>query len=713
MRKKLIIAEKRDAGQTIASVINSAWKESFRQCSGYMESERYIVSWCKGHLIELAAPQTYDPALAKWTASSLPIIPKTYKYSVIEDSKAQYDILKGLMERDDVIELVNAADSGREGELIFRLVYNQAGCTKPVKRLWVSTTAADDIKAALVSMKSSAEYDSLYFAALCRSVQDWLIGINITRKYSCEYHEKLTVGRVQTPTLAMIVRRDQEVEGFAKTYYYKLSFTDAKGTVFVSGNFDTKEEAEKALKTCSGKPIVVKEQQIKRKKVTPPMLYSTTELQKDAGKLYGLSPKETLDIMQSLYDNHLESYPRTDAVVISSGQRSEFAALLNVVSSVYGWPVLNQPNIDRLVNDAGIEDHPAVTVTREFSAGKRASRPASELQVLDLVANRMMCAAAPDYVYDATRVCAECAGVLFEAKGLVTVSEGWRVYRKAVSKMQPDMPLPDYTSGEQLSLSDAGGIAVQQKETAPPPRYTTSTLLDAMEKAGKKDMDKDVERAGLGTSATRADTIDRLVRTGYVTMNGKRNTLISTEKGRALIRVVPRELREVDLTVLWENKMLEIRRAPADKAKCMADDLIHDTERFVTGLVRDFKKDDSLASTVGKQSGIPSVGVCPACGSPVVLSKNQDKWYCMGYKNGCAFQIWKHGERGVYPTLAASKVELTDKRVEKILKTGKSSKLKLTSKAGKQFEAYLTLSQYAPGRYGLAFEFADKKKKGR
>lgn len=709
MVKKLIIAEKRDAGQTIAEVIKNVWGESFRSEKGYMESEHYIVSWCAGHLVSLSTPEEYSPDLKKWSLDTLPIIPEKWRYSVLEPTKNQYFILKSLMDRDDVTGLVNASDAGREGELIFRLVYNKANCKKPVKRLWASTTAEEDLKKALLSMKPSSDYDSLYFAAMCRSVQDWIIGINATRKYTCEYNQKITIGRVQTPTLAMVVKRDLAIEGFQKNYFYEISFTDSKGTTFVSEKFETKQEAQKALNDCSGKNMTIKKVKVDTKKLNPPMLYSTTELQKDAGKIFGFSPKETLDCMQSLYDKHLQSYPRTDAVVLSTAQETDFTTILNTVIQGYSYPLIVSPNIKRLINDTAITDHPAVILTKEFTIHKRDRCSDAEKNILDLVANRMVIASASPYIYESTVLIAECNGVLFRSTGKKTVDEGWKTYQKKYVKQQSERPLAPYSQGEVLNITD---ISVVEKETEPPARFTTSTLLDAMEKAGKKEMEKDVERVGIGTSATRADVIDKLEKTGYIRISDKKQTIVSTEKGRALIAAVPTQLKEVDLTVEWENKMLEIRLSDTAKAKALSNQLIEDTKTFIRELINTFQVNESLKETgESSNTNIPSVGACPVCGSPVLKSKDGNRWYCSGYKEGCNFYILKTSDKGIYPTLEKSKVALDDKKVSRLLEKRKTTKLKLVSKAGKSFEAYLVLSEYSPKKYGLSFEFVTSEKK--
>lgn len=708
MAKKLIIAEKRDAGQTIANVVSNVWGEHFVAQKGYLESERYIVSWCAGHLVTLAQPDAYDPNLKKWSVDTLPIIPNQMQYTLIESTQGQYFILEKLFARKDVIGIVNAADAGREGELIFRLVYMYAKCKKPVKRLWASTTAAEDIKNALLSMKPGSEFDSLYLAALCRSIQDWLIGINATRKYSCEYGQKLTIGRVQTPTLAMVVNRDRAIEGFQKSYLYKLMFCDEKGTKFLTEAFESVDDANAALRKCSGKSIAVQDVKTQTKRVKPPMLYSTTELQKDTSKYFGMSPKETLDIMQKLYDQHLLSYPRTDATSISSAQEKEFHNFLKEIISWYQWPAptTGNWNVSRLVDDKAITDHPALTITREFSPSKRNGCNDKEKAVLDLVVNRMVTCASGDYVYKATAVFAQCNGVVFESRGIETLDEGWRYYRKMIAPFAPDTVLPDYQKGETLIAKTP--MHIEQIETKPPARFTPSTLLEAMEKAGKNDMDSDVERVGIGTSATRAEIIEKLVSTGYVEITGAKNTIRSTEKGRALIDVMPSSLRNVDMTVEWENKMLAIRTAPVEKAEILAEDLLNETKQFVKDLISNFTIDNSLKCATGsiQNNKKESVGNCPACGRPVYLSKAGTSWYCSGYKEGCTFSIWKDGQKGIYPLLKANKYALTNKRIQTILKNGKTSLVSLTSpKTGKQMKASIALQEYAPGKYTLGLEF--------
>lgn len=709
MGKYLIIAEKADAGRAIAAVIHDNWGEQFAERKGYLEGRRYIVSWCKGHLIELAMPEEYDEKYKVWRAQDYPFIPEKWKYKVSEGCEFQFDVLKRLMMLPEVTGIINAGDAGREGELIFRLVYNQVGCKKPVRRLWASTTAADDIKDALLHMKPGEEYDSLYYAAVSRSLQDYLIGINASRKYSCEYGAVLSIGRVQTACLNMVVERDRLIDGFQKRYYYRLVFTDSKGTVFMSAPYETKVDAEKAAASCSGKPVMVTACNTVRKSVEPPMLFSTTALQNDAGKIFGFTPKDTSDAMQVLYDKHVQSYPRTSAVVISDAQRGTYPSILNEAADAYGWPRLNSPRIDRIVDNKKIVDHPAVTLTREFHASKISQFSQQQQQILMLVANRMLVCSAPAYEYDATKVVAECSGIAFEAKGAVTVKEGWRVYRKQIAPMQPDSPLPAYQKGEMLSLSK--GYEVVEKETAPPPRFTAATLVDAMEAAGKKEMEADVERTGIGTDATRGDIVEKLRQVGYIEFFGKKNTVKSTTKGQALIDAVPDSLKKVDLTVDWENRMLEIRKAETETAKRMSQEMLYETKDFVCSLIRQFALDPRLKASLpqrGAENG--GVGKCPVCGKPV--REGEKSWFCTGYKEGCNFSIYKQGDKGIYPTLKHSGVSLTTKMVERLLEKGKTTRRKFTSqKSEKEFEAYIVLSEYQPGRFGLAFEFAKSKDK--
>ena len=444
------------------------------------------------------------------------------------------------------------------------------------------------------------------------------------------------------------------------------------------------------------------------KRVKPPMLYSTTELQKDTSKYFGMSPKETLDIMQKLYDQHLLSYPRTDATSISSAQEKEFHNFLKEIISWYQWPAptTGNWNVSRLVDDKAITDHPALTITREFSPSKRNGCSDKEKAVLDLVVNRMVTCASGDYVYKATAVFAQCNGVVFESRGIETLDEGWRYYRKMIAPFAPDTVLPDYQKGETLIAKTP--MHIEQIETKPPARFTPSTLLEAMEKAGKNDMDSDVERVGIGTSATRAEIIEKLVSTGYVEITGAKNTIRSTEKGRALIDVMPSSLRNVDMTVEWENKMLAIRTAPVEKAEILAEDLLNETKQFVKDLISNFTIDNSLKSATGsiQNNKKESVGNCPVCGRPVYLSKAGTSWYCSGYKEGCTFSIWKDGQKGIYPLLKANKYALTNKRIQTILKNGKTSLVSLTSpKTGKQMKASIALQEYAPGKYTLGLEF--------
>ena len=612
---QLVLAEKPSVAKSIAAVL-----EANERKDGFFIGSGYIVSWCFGHLLELAAPDAYGQ-FAKWRYEDLPIVPHEWKHVPAKDKAAQLKILKDLMNRADVDCIVNACDAGREGELIFQLVYEYAICCKPMKRLWISSMEDAAITAGFSSLKDGAECDGLYAAASCRERADWLVGLNITRLMSVLYGTVLNTGRVQSPTLAMLVKREADISAFVKELFY-MPTLDLNGFAANGGKFDDRAGAEAIAAACNGQSAVVTEVERQQKTAAPPKLFDLTTLQREANRLFGFTAQQTLDYAQSLYEKKLTTYPRTDSRYLTSDMADRIDKLVNLAAmrlSIIKVPLT--VNKGAVVNDAKVSDHHAIIPTEAMLKTDLSSLPSGERSILDMVIVRLICATAPKHVYEAVTVKFDCAGNSFTAKGKTVIDDGWKAhdnaYRATLKAAALDdedsdgtSELPELSKGQTF---DSVTVTVKEGATAPPKHYTEDTLLSAMENAGAEDMPDDAERKGLGTPATRASIIEKLVKTGFVERQKK--NLLPTNKGKNLIAVLPNALTSAKMTAEWEHKLKQVERGELDSDAFM-DGIAEFTKSIVLSNNAPKPEFISLFPETKKQAA-ESLGICPRCGSPV------------------------------------------------------------------------------------------------
>ena len=694
---KLIVTEKPSVAQAIAKALGIT-----KRRDGYLEGEEYLVSWCVGHLVELAPPGSYDPKLVKWSKADLPILPKAWQYLVSPGTQKQFDVLRSLMARPDVDQLICATDAGREGELIFRLVYHQCGCTKPFTRLWISSMEDAAIREGFAHLKPSTEYDALYKAALCRERADWLVGINATRLFSCLYGQPLNVGRVMTPTLAMTVTRTAAIESFQPELFYTVILGLSSGVTASSKRFANKSEAEKVLASCR-KEMELTIQKIKREEKTenPPLLYDLTTLQRDANRWLGYSAQQTLDYVQSLYEQQLSTYPRTDSRYVTDDMEDELEELAEELEEELGmdldWEDIDEDSahVARIVNSRKVTDHHAILPTRKMMQIDINSLPEGERNILRLIITRLMVSVSPPYKYEETHLETECAGEVFSAKSKVVLQEGWKktqwdmlkdILGKA--KEEPPRSQPVLEEGE-VAITSA---AMKEGQTSPPKPYTEDTLLSAMETAGKESMPEEAERRGIGTPATRAGIIEKLIKKGFLTRegSGKTKNLIPTEKGRALISVMPEEIQSPAMTADWEQKLLQIERGELDPETFMKE-----IEQRIVSLVQTSEAVKG-ASMLRKNNG-KIVGVCPHCGAEV--AEREKGWFCTNRE--CRFVIWK--DNAFFKRLGK---HLTGQLVDKLLRDGRA-RLKdcKSQRTGKTYNATVQMTTESNGRPQFSLEF--------
>lgn len=666
---QLVIAEKPSVAQSIAGVLGATERKD-----GYMEGNDYIVSWCVGHLIELAQPESYDEALRKWTYESLPIIPDTWQHEVKSDTKAQYKVLYQLMHDNRVDSVVCATDAGREGELIFRLTYNMAGCDKPMQRLWISSMEESAIKEGFSNLRPGSEYDHLYESALCRQEADWLVGINGTRLFTVLYGRKaLKVGRVQTPTLAMLVDREAKIMNFKKEAYY-VAHILGNGLDAVSEHIRDKADAEKIAGACANGQALVTAVVKEEKWVAPPKLYDLTTLQRDANRLFGFTAKQTLEYTQSLYEKKLVTYPRTDSQYLSDDMegtaRNVIEAIFN--SLLFEQNIMFNPDVKKVLNSKKVTDHHAIIPTMEIVKQDLKAIPESEMKILSLCANRLLCATAEKHIYNSTKAELTCNGMVFKVSGKEIWKNGWKdfedffknSYKTTEDKKDSDdtKKLSELTEGMTVTVEDT---RVSEHFTQPPKHFTEDSLLSAMERAGSEDMDDDVERKGLGTPATRADIIEKLVKDGFVKREKKQ--MIPTEDGMKLITVLPDVVKSPKLTADWENELTQVSKGEVSAGQFMAG-----IKAMVSDLVKTYHNvSDEQKNMFAQEQKV--FGKCPHCGKDVVNGKYGA--YCTGR---CGMNVNR----------VMGKV-LSDDQVESLL-AGKKILLKgLTSKAGKKYDAYI------------------------
>ena len=589
---KLVIAEKPSVGAAIAAVMGANEKRS-----GYFEGGGYLVSWCIGHLISLADAATYNEQFRKWKYDDLPIVPQEWQFIVASGKEQQFSILKDLMHRSDVTEIINACDSGREGELIFRFVYEQANCKKPFSRLWISSMEASAIREGFSNLKDGRGYDNLYQSALCRAKADWLIGINATRLFSILYHKTLNVGRVQTPTLAMLVNRDYAISSFKKEKYHVVRL-DVGGVAALSERQDDEAAARQMKAACEKSQAVCTSLKKEKKTAAPPKLFDLTALQREANRLYGFTAKQTLDYAQALYEKRLLTYPRTDSKYITSDMEGSTKELITGLCAALPFMqgVKLQADLARICDNSKVTDHHAILPTAEFVKTGFSSLAESEKKLMTLVCAKLLCAVAAPYEYEAVTAVFTCGGYTFTAKGRTTLCEGWREIERlsrAASGEQdedaePEAVLPPLAEGQTF---DNPAAEISERYTQPPKAFTEDTLLSAMESAGKEDTPEDAERKGLGTTATRAGIIEKLISAGFAERKGKK--LIPTKDGYNLVAILPDSLTSPQLTAEWETRLTGIAKGSDSPA-----DFMRGIEEMTAGLVVLHQNDEDTAHYV-------------------------------------------------------------------------------------------------------------------
>ena len=681
MSFQLVIAEKPSVARSIAAVIGATEKQN-----GYWQGGGYLVSWCIGHLVSFAEAGQYDEKYCKWRYEDLPILPQPWQFIVPDEKKPQFEIVRALLNRPDVDSVTAATDAGREGELIFRFVYQMAGCTKPVKRLWISSMEDTAIREGFANLHPDSDYDTLYQSALCRAKADWLVGINATRLFSVLYHKTLTVGRVQTPTLKMLVDRDAKILRFQKEKYYTVGIQS--GSLKADSERISEAETANSLKEkCTGANAICVSIQKEKKTEQPPKLYDLTTLQREANRLFGFTAKQTLDYAQQLYEKKLLTYPRTDSQYLTEdmGQTVQHLVsdLLGLLPFAQGLALT--PDVSRVLNSKKVSDHHAILPTAEFAKQGFTGLAESECKLMNLVCSKLLCAVAVPHEYETVTAVFSCFGNEFTAKGKTVLILGWkeidqrfRATLKADTEEEVLNALPELAEGQNFSVT----TDISEHFTSPPKAYTEDTLLSAMERAGAEDMPEDAERKGLGTPATRAAILEKLVQMGFVQRKGKQ--LIPTKDGINLAVVLPESLTSPALTAEWENRLTEIAKGNADPAEFMAE---------IEAQVRQLVKTYSCISA-DKQNLFQServiIGKCPRCGENVYEGKKN--FYCGN--RGCQFVMWKNDR-----FFEQRKKAFTPKIAAALLKNGKAKIKGLYSeKTGKTYDATVLLADTG-GKY--------------
>ena len=688
MSETLIIAEKPSVAATIAAALGAKEKKD-----GYIAGNGCLVSWCVGHLVQLAEAAAYGEQYKKWSYDSLPILPQEWQYAVASDKGKQFKILKDLMHRADVSEVVNACDAGREGELIFRFVYDVAGCKKPMRRLWISSMEESAIKAGFASLKDGKEYDPLYSSALCRAKADWIIGINMTRLFSCLYGKTLNVGRVQTPTLKMLVDRDAAITTFKKEKYYHVRLS-LSGVEAASAKIHAADEAGNLKAACEAAQAVCTSVTREKKTVAPPKLFDLTSLQREANRIYGYTAKQTLDLAQALYEKKLLTYPRTDSSYLTDdmgGTAAQIAALLaGKLPFMQGADFT--PEISRLLDSKKVSDHHAIIPTMELAKADLAALPESERNILTLAGARLLMACAAPHIFEAVTAVFSCAGQEFTAKGKTVLAEGWKGLERrfmATLKKKADteddeenalsLDVPPFAEGQTFDNPQA---AVTEHFTTPPKPHNEASLLSAMERAGNEETDPDAERRGLGTPATRAAIIEKLVKGGFVERKGKQ--LIPTKSGIELVCVLPEVLTSPQLTADWENNLTQIAKGNADPVSFMTG-----IETMTRELVSTYPFLSDKEKERFKEEK-PVIGKCPRCGANIY--EGRKNYYCAN--RDCAFTMWKNDR-----FFEERKVTFSPKIAAALLKDGKAKVKKLYSpKTGKTYDGTILLADTG-GKY--------------
>ena len=699
---KLVIAEKPSVAMSLAAVLGANEKKD-----GYLEGGEYLVSWCVGHLLELAQPEAYGEQYARWRYGDLPILPEEWKYEVPKDKKKQLDLLCRLMKDKRVDSVVCATDAGREGELIFRLVYEHAGCKKPMERLWISSMEDAAIRDGFEHLRPGSDYDKLYDAAVCRAGADWLIGINATRLFSVLYGVTLNVGRVMSPTLALLVQREADIQAFTSKPFYVPEIT-CGGFTASGEKLSGRNEAEKIRMDCDGQGALVLSVEKQVKTVQPPRLYDLTTLQRECNRIYGYTAQQTLDYVQSLYEKKLATYPRTDSQYLTEDMQATAASLVLWLREhmPFGKGCAGEPDIGRVTDGSKVTDHHAIIPTVEIARMDLSELPSGERDVLTLIAARLLSATAQAHRFEAVTVVLDCRGHSFTAKGKTILQAGWkeveRLYRMGLKESKPeddentDIPLPMLQEGQ---IFETASASVREGKTSPPKHYTEDSLLAAMETAGAGDMPEDAERKGLGTPATRAATLEKLVSAGFV--QRKKKQLIPTEKGTNLILVLPDNIKSPTLTAEWESMLKQVERG-----ELAADSFMGQIADMSRTLVKEHTAPEERFASLfpnAKRDGGEAVGTCPRCGGTVYEGKKG--FFCDN--RDCAFALWKDNK-----FFSGKKKSITKSVAAALLKEGRVSMSGLYSeKTGKTYDAVVLLDDTG-GRY-VNFKLEFPAKKGR
>lgn len=698
MSKFLVIAEKPSVAQSYAKNLSAYKRED-----GYLEGESCIVSWCLGHLAEYAQPEEYDPKYEKWQFDDLPILPEAWKLKVSKDKKKQFEVIKTLMNRSDVEYLVNGCDAGREGELIFQRVYVLAGCRKPVKRLWISSMEDAAIQKGFQTMKSEEEYKNLCMAAVCRAQADWLIGMNGTRAYTTRYFKRLVVGRVQTPTLAMLAERQERIEHFQKEAFYKVALTDGKLTV-VSENIANEEAAELLAALCNGSTAVVTQMKKERKKSFPPKLYDLTSLQREANRYFGYTAKRTLDMLQELYEEKLVTYPRTDSQFVTEDMKDSVEELVEKMPVLLSFVDYGQlgHGIKRVINNAKVSDHHAILPTKEVVEKGIADLPADKKNLMMLICQQLVQATGEEYLYEQTDITVKCQEHDFKARGKIPVQMGFKEVEKAfkqlcvkaepVEEKEKETSIPaGYEEGMRLFSVKAEKTT---HYTSPPKPFNEDTLLAAMETAGNKEFDSETEKKGLGTPATRASIIEKLVSSGYAQRKGKQ--ILPSTEGKELVKVMPEYLKSAVMTAEWENQLLLMEKGEITDTQFMGE--ITSLVSKILEVCREIPEEERRRFQMEREV----IGKCPVCGCDVFEGKQN--FYCSNRQ--CDFALWKENR-----FLGNMEKNLDKKMARELLdKACTHVKGLYSKKKDMKFDADLLLT-LEDGKPRFHLEFPKKKKK--
>lgn len=698
MSKFLVIAEKPSVAQSYAKNLSAYKRED-----GYLEGESCIVSWCLGHLAEYAQPEEYDPKYEKWQFDDLPILPEAWKLKVSKDKKKQFEVIKTLMNRSDVEYLVNGCDAGREGELIFQRVYVLAGCRKPVKRLWISSMEDAAIQKGFQTMKSEEEYKNLCMAAVCRAQADWLIGMNGTRAYTTRYFKRLVVGRVQTPTLAMLAERQERIEHFQKEAFYKVALTDGKLTV-VSENIANEEAAELLAALCNGSTAVVTQMKKERKKSFPPKLYDLTSLQREANRYFGYTAKRTLDMLQELYEEKLVTYPRTDSQFVTEDMKDSVEELVEKMPVLLSFADYGQlgHGIKRVINNAKVSDHHAILPTKEVVEKGIADLSADKKNLMMLICQQLVQATGEEYLYEQTDITVKCQEHDFKARGKIPVQMGFKEVEKAfkqlcvkaepVEEKEKETSIPaGYEEGMRLFPVKAEKTT---HYTSPPKPFNEDTLLAAMETAGNKEFDSETEKKGLGTPATRASIIEKLVSSGYAQRKGKQ--ILPSTEGKELVKVMPEYLKSAVMTAEWENQLLMMEKGQITDTQFMGE--ITSLVRKILEVCREIPAEERRRFQTAREV----IGKCPVCGCDVFEGKQN--FYCSNRQ--CDFALWKENR-----FLGSMEKNLDKKMAGELLdKACTHVKGLYSKKKDMKFDADLLLT-LEDGKPRFHLEFPKKKKK--